>query len=190
MRIVHKCLFCAKNCTDFVNNSGTYVECILSHMESTSTEDPKSLQRQKFLCKRTHVLSLSCLTWDRKPCPEWPCPVLLGTGCFVMSYLGQDALSCPTWDRLPCPVLLGTECLVRNGLGAELGWTGCLVHKAFCEGYLIGCPCKCEHIMAVLKQQCHQISILQISLNKTFQSVKQAPIKSGGLIMKNHRKKI
>ena len=147
MKIVHKCLFCAKNCTDFVNNSGTYVECILSHMESTSTEDPKSLQRQKFLCKRTHVL-------------------------FILSYLGQEALSCPTWDRLPCPVLLGTECLVRNGLGAELSWTGCLVHEAFCEGYLIGCPCKCEHIMAVLKQQCHQISILQISLNKTFQSVK------------------
>ena len=80
MRIVHKCLFCAKNCTDFVNNSGTYVECILSHMESTSTEDPKSLQRQKFLCKRTHVL------------------FLLGTGSLVrnglvLSYLGQNALS-------------------------------------------------------------------------------------------------
>ena len=112
MRIVHKCLFCAKNCTDFVNNSGTYVECILSHMESTSTEDPKSLQRQKFLCKRTHVLfilsylgqealsgmALSCPTWDRLPCP-----VLLGTGCFVLSYVGQAALSCPTWDRMPCP---------------------------------------------------------------------------------------
>ena len=160
------------------------------HIWSRPAQKTRSHCKGKNSFAKGHTSSLSCLTWDRKPCPEWPCPVLLGTGCFVMSYLGQDALSCPTWDRLPCPVLLGTECLVRNGLGAELGWTGCLVHKAFCEGYLIGCPCKCEHIMAVLKQQCHQISILQISLNKTFQSVKQAPIKSGGLIMKNPRKKI
>ena len=70
--------------------------------------------------RRPEVIAKAKIPLQKDTRPLYP--VLLGTGSLVrnglvLSYLGQDALSCPTWDRMLCPVLRGTGCLVLSYLG-------------------------------------------------------------------------